>query len=147
MKQLPISRRLCLASPYALCVSLLLTWSGIAAQAETGPPTKGSGAELLVKPMRPAAVSDRSGAKPMPMSCPKCKSQWSSHLDKSARGVIKPTVWLEKHLCEGCETTITTAGVGRAKHSVAVHKCTTCGAPNQGCCSTGKTTAGAKRMN
>jgi hypothetical protein len=140
-------RCFCLASPHALCVSLLVAWSGIAAHADTGFPTRGSGAELLVKPMRSAPVSDVNANKTAPMSCPKCKSEWSSHPDYTARGAIKPTVWVEKHLCEGCETTITTAGVGRSKHSVAVHKCTTCGAPNEGCCSTAGTTPAAKSIN
>ncbi len=148
MRELTKSGRVSLASPYAVCVSLLVAWSGIAAYAETAFPTKGSGAELLVAPVRPALVSDVNAGKAAPAPCAKCKSEWSSHPDYTARGVIKPTVWVEKHLCEDCETTITTAGVGRRKHSVAVHKCTTCGAPNEGCCtSTAGTAPAAKGMN
>jgi hypothetical protein len=101
----------------------------------------------LITMGRPKAPSAEKVAPAKPMSCPKCKSAWTSHPDNSTRGAIKPTVWVEKHLCEGCETTITVAGVGKGKHSVPVHKCTTCGAPNEGCCSTGSTTGGAKGMN
>lgn len=147
MKQLSASRRISLIAPCALCATLLLALSAVAAYAQAGFPTKGSGAELLVKPVRPALVSDVTTNKPAAMPCPKCRSEWSSHPDYTARGVIKPTVWVEKHLCEGCETTITTAGVGKAKHSVPVHKCTTCGAPNEGCCSSTGTAPASKGLN
>jgi hypothetical protein len=141
MKQLSKS----LVPPCALCLSLLLSWAGYQAQAQSTPPAKGG--ELLITMGRPKAPSAEKVAPAKPMSCPKCKSAWTSHPDNSTRGAIKPTVWVEKHLCEGCETTITVAGVGKGKHSVPVHKCTTCGAPNEGCCSTGSTTGGAKGMN
>ncbi len=147
MKPLSKCRFLTLASPYAVCVSLLVAWSGIAAYAETAFPTKGLGAELLVTPMRPALVFDVSAGKAALASCAKCESEWTSHPDYTARGTIKPTLWVEHHLCKGCKTTIITAGVGRGKQSVAVHKCTTRGAPDAGCCSTGKSTARGKPMN
>lgn len=141
MKQLSKTRKSSLISPYAFCLFLLLSWSGTQVQAQRSPPAKG--AELLMKLGQPKATSGEQLVGPKPMSCPKCKSEWTSHPDYSARGVIKPTVWVETHLCEGCETTITVTGVGKGKHSVAIHKCTTCGAPNEGCCSSG----GAKTMN
>jgi hypothetical protein len=145
MKKLSKARKFCLVPPYAICLSLLIAWSGNQAQAQSSPPTKG--AELLMTLGRPKPASREKVAPSKLMSCPKCKSEWTSHADYTARGVIKPVVWVEKHLCEGCETTITVAGVGKGKHSVAIHKCTTCGAPNEGCCSTGKSSGGAEGMN
>ena len=91
----------------------------------------------------PAVQTDAS----TPMSCPKCKTEWSSRIDYTARGANKPTVWVAKHLCEGCDTTIGVVGHGKSKHDVVTHKCSACGAPNAGCCATSKGAGPTKGMD
>ena len=145
MKPFSKTRNLSLMPHFALCLSLLLSWSAYQVHAQSSQPAKGG--ELLITMGRTKATTLEKVAPAKPMSCPKCKSEWTSHPDTFARGAIKPFVWAEKHLCEGCETTITTAGVGKGKHSVPIHKCTTCGAPNEACCTAANTTGAAKAMN
>ena len=49
-----------------------------------------------------------------------------------------PTKPVAKHLCDGCGVEWRVEGIGRAKHDVAVHKCTGCGEASLACCSTKK---------
>jgi hypothetical protein len=73
-----------------------------------------------------------------PMPCAKCKDEATQRVDWTARGANKPTILVSMHLCEGCATTLSTAGFGKEKHQVATHKCTSCGAENLACCNTKK---------
>jgi len=88
------------------------------------------GATLLVPPSAPAVPSDRTA-----MSCPKCKTEVLNPVDWTARGANKPTYLLVRHLCDGCDTTISVQGQGKAKHDVATHKCTS---GQKSCCDTTK---------
>jgi hypothetical protein len=72
----------CLIPPCALCLSLLLSWAGYQAQAQSTPPAKGG--EPLITMGRPKAPSGEKVAPAKPMCCPKCKSEWTSHPDNSA---------------------------------------------------------------
>ncbi len=118
--------------------AVLAGWSGGQAQAGESPTTKGAGAAKLLEISRPnAAPAERIDTSTF-MSCPKCKTEWSSRIDYTARGANKPTVWVAKHLCEGCDTTIAVVGHGKAKHDVVTHKCSACGAPDAACCATSK---------
>jgi hypothetical protein len=86
------------------------------------------------------------------MLCAKCKDEITSRVDFSARGANKPTVPVFRHLCEGCETTLSTVGSGKGMHQVATHKCTSCGSENLACCDTNKGSVAAtkgmeKQMN
>jgi hypothetical protein len=74
-----------------------------------------------------------------PMSCAKCQDEYVTRTDWNARGATKPTVTVARHLCEACETTISTVGHGKGKRDIAAHKCTSCGAESRACCSTSKT--------
>jgi hypothetical protein len=78
------------------------------------------------------AVDDKT------MACPKCRDEYVKRTDTTAKGVIKPTIWLANHLCGGCDTTISVQGFGKAKHDVATHTCTSCGAENLACCNATK---------
>ncbi len=69
-----------------------------------------------------------------PMSCAKCKEEYFTRNDWSARGANKPDILVARHLCAGCETTTATEGHGKAKRDVATHKCTSCGAETLACC-------------
>ena len=90
------------------------------------------------KPASPG-VAVRSDSGTMP--CAKCKDEYVKRIDWAARGATKPAILVVKHLCDSCETTFSVEGVGKAKHDVATHKCSTYGAENLACCSTGSSVA------
>src|SRR5436190_21600601 len=75
---------------------------------------------------------------PTSMACAQCKTEVSRRVDWTARGQNKPEVLVANHLCKGCETTISVAGFGKAKHDVATHKCTACGSAELACCTSGQ---------
>lgn len=109
-------------------------------------PEKGSakgGAMLLMKHRPP--VSEPSNYQPM--SCPKCKDTTTVVRDNEptkgaaakaqlAQGI--PTKLVSRHECEGCRNEWKTTGHGKAKVSVAIHKCTSCGSEDAACCNTKK---------
>lgn len=72
------------------------------------------------------------------MPCPKCTNSVTTRVDYTARGANKPTIQVVTHLCDGCETSITTAGTGKHASDVVSHKCTSCGAETLACCNTTK---------
>jgi hypothetical protein len=62
------------------------------------------------------------------MTCSKCLDIFRSEVNHQAKGAEllagTATKTVIRHSCDGCETTITTAGTGKGRHSVAVHNCT-----------------------
>ena len=72
------------------------------------------------------------------MSCPKCKDKITNRVDYSARGATKPTILVSTHLCDGCDTTIVTTGVGKNAKTSAVHKCTAPAGETLVCCDMAK---------
>lgn len=99
----------------SLTLALTLVTS---AQAEVK--TKG-GASDLVKKTEPVSAPAE-----IAMLCPKCKSEFSVKTDPFVRGVIKPSVIAEKHLCDKCGTTLQTVGRGKQATQVALHTCANC---------------------
>ena len=75
---------------------------------------------------------------PVPaMSCPKCADVLTSEPKRQTKGAevlvgVKSTQM--KHTCAGCEIQWTVAGEGKAKHSVAIHKCSADVPNNKTCC-------------
>src|SRR5690349_14696229 len=112
-------------------VAALLLLGGVAVTARADG-AKG-GATLLLPPSAPATTSDYKA-----MSCPKCKNEWVTRTEVTTKGTTPVTALVEKHLCNGCATTIATTGFGKAKTEVATHKCTSCGAEVASCCVTSK---------
>lgn len=119
----------------------------------TGAVAQEKGAERLMKLNRPPAAAMRQPAesKTVPMSCPKCQDVVKQVPDRSAKGgqILmaggRPTKPVVQHLCEGCSTTLSVVGHGKAKQQVAEHTCTSCGADSKSCCATtkdGKPTSG-----
>lgn len=79
------------------------------------------------------------------MSCPKCQDVVKQVPDMHAKGgrILvaggRPTISVAMHQREGCSTTGTTVGHGKAKKDIARHTCTACGANSRSCCDiTGK---------
>jgi hypothetical protein len=90
------------------------------------------------------------------MSCPMCKDTWVAQADTNPKGLGARTLMgrttrpIVKHQCDGRGTDWSLAGTGKAKHAVATHKCTGCGAEDLACCSkksSGSTTAATKGMD
>jgi hypothetical protein len=69
-----------------------------------------------------------------PMSCPICKTEWSKQTDASAKGINKPTVSAEKHLCNGCSMSVSTSGVGKGAQTAVTHSCSA--SKDASCCAT-----------
>ncbi|HRK22889.1 MAG TPA: hypothetical protein PLX06_13820 [Fimbriimonadaceae bacterium] len=72
------------------------------------------------------------------MPCPMCKDKTTTKTDYSARGATKPVITVTTHLCKGCVTEWSLTGHGKAKTSIASHRCTACGADDLACCNTTK---------
>ena len=72
------------------------------------------------------------------MTCPKCGDVLKTEVDRHAKGAQvlagKGTKVVASHSCTGCEVTWKVVGEGKAKQSVATHKCTAEVAKNAPCC-------------
>lgn len=69
------------------------------------------------------------------MACTKCKSVMV-HNVSTEKGHIQVMTVGEKHLCPGCDSTITVVGVGKGKHNEVKHTCAKCGDKSVFCCAT-----------
>lgn len=89
---------------------------------------------------RKASTATAVAAAPA-MACPKCADMLTTEVNRQAKGgqVLAGTATekVAKHACTACETKLTVVGEGKAKHTVATHKCdadvpnpTTCCAMN-----------------
>ena len=82
-----------------------------------------------------------TAAVPDSMACPVCKDQYVSLPLRGAKGgqILMargtPTQKVVRHLCAGCDTTISVTGTGKAKHNVVTHTCSGCGVEIAACCS------------
>jgi hypothetical protein len=92
---------------------------------------------LVTPKVEPAALN--------PMSCAKCKDDYVTRTDWTARGASKPALLVANHLCGGCGNEWVESGHGKAKISTSVHKCTSCGAESMACCSTSKSAVAATK--
>lgn len=61
------------------------------------------------------------------MQCAKCTDTVTTRVDSLARGANKPVVQVVSHNCHSCATEWKTVGTGKAKKSVAMHTCQSCG--------------------
>jgi hypothetical protein len=135
----------CIAKLAGITVGLLFLAGGAAeVKAQNG--AKGGATKLLELSGLQRAAKTTEAAVITPMSCGKCKDQYSQRGDLSARGANKPTVFVATHLCAGCGTDWDVVGHGKAKVSVATHKCISCGAETLTCCNTRGATVATKGM-
>lgn len=77
------------------------------------------------------------------MACAKCKSVMIHNVTMQ-KGHVKVMTVGEKHLCPGCNSTITVVGTGKGKHDEVKHVCEKCGEDSVFCCAT-KPGSGATR--
>jgi hypothetical protein len=88
------------------------------------------GAQLLMSQPTPVASVAAAPA----MACAKCTTQYTSSVDTTARGAIKPVAIAAKHLCPTCDTSSKTVGVGKAATTVTSHDCTMGATKTAACC-------------
>jgi hypothetical protein len=69
------------------------------------------------------------------MVCTKCKSVMVQNVT-TEKGHIKTMTVGEKHLCPGCNSTITVVGVGKGAKNEVKHVCEKCGSDSAFCCAT-----------
>jgi hypothetical protein len=69
------------------------------------------------------------------MVCSKCKSVMI-HNVTTEKGHIKVMTVGEKHLCPGCQSTITVVGTGKGAKDEVKHVCEQCGSDSVFCCAT-----------
>ena len=124
--------------------TLIATFAGIALFAFAGSAPaqyKAVGDDgIAASPKLRELIDARKSAQPAPtavepMACPKCKTGVTRRVDWTARGANKPTVLIAKHLCERCDTTISTTGQGKASRDVVTHGCSMSGGT---CCKANK---------
>ena len=72
------------------------------------------------------------------MACPKCADVLTTEVNRQAKGgqVLAGTATqkVAKHTCTACETRLTVVAEGKAKHTVASHKCAADVANPATCC-------------
>lgn len=90
------------------------------------------GAQVLIGES-PSAVTT-AAAPAQPMACAQCKDEYTSRVDWTTRGAIKPVVTAQKHLCVTCDTSVKNAGVGKHATQVSTHTCSMGGNELASCC-------------
>ena len=71
---------------------------------------------------------------PVKHLCSMCKDEYTARVEQTAKGMIKPSVLVEKHLCTGCETKTSKDGQGKVSREVVMHQCVSGDIKNTTCC-------------
>ena len=79
------------------------------------------------------------------MVCAKCKSVMV-HNVTTEKGHIQVMTVGEKHLCPGCNSTITVVGAGKGKKNEVKHTCEKCGDNSVFCCASNPSSSPTKGM-
>lgn len=106
------------------------------------------GAQLLMTHVTtPAQVEGLKSGDAVAMVCAKCKSVMV-HNVTTEKGHIQVMTVGSKHLCPGCDSTITTVGTGKGAKQAVKHVCEKCGSDSVFCCATkpGTVTPGMEKM-
>jgi hypothetical protein len=133
----------------SICIPLALALVPLVpATARAADQVKG-GQVLMMKQIKtPAEAEALKPGDSMVMVCNKCKSVMV-HNVSTEKGHIKVMTVGQKHLCPGCESTITVVGTGKGAKDVVKHTCDKCGDDSVFCCATkpggGKTAGMEKR--
>jgi hypothetical protein len=133
-----------MAAAFALAMAASLPVTARAA--ETMKPMKG--AEHLVMLSRintPAQAEELKAGDTIAMACSKCKSMMV-HNVTTEKGHIKIMTVGQKHMCPGCDSTITVVGTGKGKHDEVKHTCDKCGDDSVYCCATKPGSGSTKGM-
>src|SRR5713226_8839601 len=124
-------------SKVSLCAGLAMALAlGVCLPATTHAADQMKGGQILMKQIKTPAEAD--ALKPgdsMVMVCSMCKSVMI-HNVSTEKGHIKTMTVGEKHMCPGCESTITVVGTGKGGHDEVKHTCGKCGDDSVFCCAT-----------
>jgi len=121
-------RTLCV--PVAVALAIALPISARAADQMKG------GQMLIMKEIKtPAEAQALKPGDSITMVCAKCKTVML-HNVSTEKGHIKAMTVGSKHLCAGCDSTITVVGTGKGAHDVVKHTCEKCGDDSVFCCAT-----------
>jgi hypothetical protein len=116
--------------PLALALAASLPVTTRAAQQLKG------GQVLMMKQIKtPAEAEALKPGDSIVMVCDKCKSVMV-HNVTTEKGHIKVMTVGQKHLCPGCESTITVVGTGKSARDEVKHTCAKCGDDSVFCCAT-----------
>ena len=133
-----------LLSIATLATALFIHTNAIAADVTA----KGGASQLMNQIKTPAEAEALKPGDSMAMVCTKCKSV-VVHNVTTEKGHIKTMTVGEKHLCPGCNSTITVVGVGKGPggaHDVVKHVCGKCGSNSAFCCATKAGSGATKGM-
>jgi hypothetical protein len=94
------------------------------------------GATLLMTHVKtPAQIENLKTGDAVAMVCEKCKSVMV-HNVTAEKGHVQVMTVGAKHLCPGCNSTITTVGAGKSAKEEVKHVCEKCGSNSVFCCAT-----------
>jgi hypothetical protein len=94
------------------------------------------GGQIMMKQITtPAQAEALKPGDSLTMVCSMCKSVMLHNVN-TEKGHIKVMTVGEKHMCPGCESTITVVGTGKGKHDEIKHTCQKCGNDSVFCCAT-----------
>ena len=93
----------------------------------------------------PAQAEELKPGDSIVMVCAKCKSVTVQTVT-TEKGHYKTMALGEKHLCPGCNSTITVVGAGKGGHDEVKHVCGKCGASSAFCCATKPGSGATKGM-
>lgn len=93
--------------------------------------------DIVIKPLRyqsPKSASTATAVSPVAMACPACKNEFVPTVTQDSKLKTK-TVFIAKHGCSDCKTTIERSGAQKATgKDVARHSCGAMLAASQSCC-------------
>ena len=105
------------------------------------------GAQLLMTHVTtPSQVDSLKSGDAVAMVCAKCKSVMV-HNVTTEKGHIQVMTVGSKHLCPGCNSTITTVGTGKGAKQEVKHICKMCGDKSVFCCATKPDSAATPGMD
>ena len=116
-----------------IVVAVVLTaWLPNRAQAQV----RGEGAQMLTRVTTPAEIENLKPGDTVAMVCEKCKSVMVHYVNQEWKGHANVMTVGSKHLCPGCNSTITTEGTGKHATDAVKHVCEKCGSDSVFCCAT-----------
>lgn len=102
---------------------------------EMKPMHQGEHMMMLIKISTQAEAEALKPGDSIAMVCTKCKSIMVQNVTTEKAHIKMMTVG-EKHMCPGCQSTVTVVGVGKGAKQKVKHVCEKCGANSIFCCAT-----------
>jgi predicted RNA-binding Zn-ribbon protein involved in translation (DUF1610 family) len=130
----------------AIALTLAACLPGTANAQDKMPPMKGGEHMMMLQQIKtPAQAAELKPNDSVAMVCPMCKSVMVQHVS-TGKGSVKFMEVGEKHLCPGCQGTITIVGTGKRATDEVTHVCSKCGSESAFCCATKPGSGATKGM-